>query len=269
MNPTVQLVLFDGAHSSATSNAKWQVYLDTFAEFAKTVEPFTVTFKVMMSNMSLYRHSLSATGSNGWCLATLRHVHEHAIEHAEYAKDLYATARTIARFVDKLHEVSGDPKCAGHDNVGLAEDDYEIWFTLEMDHDFTVRVEVEPTAKCPSETARILRQGVVDIDPVWNIMMEVTGYICLYALGAELMASDAADNAEEQTASQSRDTAANRAIAEPDDTTNVLRLNQAASQSTETDDKPAIAEPDDINILQLRNRKVLRTPAKARRGALH
>ncbi|CAI5678047.1 unnamed protein product [Oreochromis niloticus] len=194
MNPTGQLVLLDGAHSSATSNAKRQVYLDMFAEFAKTVEPFTVTFKVMMSNMSLYRHSLSATGNNGWCLAMLRHVHEHPIEHAEYAKDLYATARTIARFVDKLHEASGDPKCAGHDNVGLAEDDYEMWFTLEMDHDFTVRV-------------------------------EVTGYICLYAMGAELMASDAADNAEEQTASQSTDTAANRDIAEPDDTTNVLRLN--------------------------------------------
>ncbi|CAI5670320.1 unnamed protein product [Oreochromis niloticus] len=225
MNPTGQLVLLDGAHSSATSNAKRQVYLYTFAEFAKTVEPFTVTFKVMMSDFCLYRHSLSATGNNGWCLAMLRHVHKHPVEHAEYTKDLYATARTIARFVDKLHEASGDPRCKGHDNAGLSEDDYEMWFTLEMDHDFTVRV--------------------------------------------KLMASDVADNAEKQTASRSTDTAANRAIAEPDDTTNVLRLNQAASQSTDTDDKPAIAEPDNINVLQLRNRKVLRTPAKVRRSVLH
>ncbi|CAI5669657.1 unnamed protein product [Oreochromis niloticus] len=268
MNPTGQLVLLDGAHWSATSNAKRQVYLDTFAEFAKTVEPFTVTFKVMMSDFCLYRHSLSATGNNGWCLAMLRYVHERPIDHAEYAKDLYVTARTISRFVDKLHEASGDPRCKGHDNAGLSEDDYEMWFTLEMDHDFTVRVKVEPTAKCPSETARILREGVVDIDPVWNVMTEVTGYICLYALSAELMASDAADNAENQTASHSTDTADGRVIAEADDT-NVLRLNQAACQSTDSDDKPAIAEPDDINVLQLRNRKVLRMPANARRGALH
>lgn len=269
MDPTAQLVLLDGAQSSATSTAKRQVYLDTFAEFAKTVEPFTLTFKVMMSNMSLYRHSLSATGNNSWCLAMLRYVHEHPVDHAEYAKDLYVTARTIARFVDKLHEASGDPKCAGRDNVGLSEDDYEMWFTLEMDHEFTVRVKVEPTAKCPSETARVLRRGVVDIDPVWNIMAEVTGYICLYALGAELMASDSADNAENQAASRSTGAAGDPAIAEPDDT-NALQLNQAASQSTVTADKPAVvAEPDDINVLQLRNRKVLRTPAKARRGALH
>lgn len=201
-------MLLDGAQPRSNAPSKKEVLYERLAEFAKTADPFTVTFKVMMSNRFLYRQSMTGGGSS-WCLAMLHYVHKYPQDHCDYAKDLYITANTIVDFRDKLRKASGDPldpkSYANADNVELAEDEYELWFTYEMDHDFTVRTKVEPTAKCPSETARVLREGVVDIEPVWKMMKEITGYICLGTLEAAQKAAERADTAERPGAAEISD----------------------------------------------------------------
>lgn len=151
----------------------------------KTDPWYKLRFKVLMSSYSRFKTLIETEGDPRVKRARdelFQHMFMHPTIHAHY---MYMIHHRCIMFLNAVQDASKDYRspCDNVDVRGLADIDFDVWLTIEMDQSLQTETRVEASPQCSQNKKRVLTEGTVeyDMEKVWEPMKHLLYYTLCFA----------------------------------------------------------------------------------------
>lgn len=185
-------VLHSTANDSTEAPRKTAIVEPTLTHVEGTAECITepqckLVLKVLMTRFSRSRVRMTVVGN-----PTVDRALDGIQQNPTYKQHVREVRLSCTSFLDAVQDavnVSKDPRTPVDTSEfdtcvnirGLADEDFDVWFTVEVDRSPHTKTRVGTGPKCPVNVKRVLTEGPVEYDMkrVWEPMTDLLCYVLL------------------------------------------------------------------------------------------